>query len=56
FDPILSRLIANPLNNVHLRWSDTTTPETRRQRPDAVISKINQLSFGSSFCFGEAKV
>ncbi|KAF7720547.1 hypothetical protein EC973_007593 [Apophysomyces ossiformis] len=22
FDPILSRLIANPINNVHLRWSD----------------------------------
>ncbi|KAG0187095.1 hypothetical protein DFQ28_006859, partial [Apophysomyces sp. BC1034] len=47
FDPLLSRLIANPLNNVHLRWSDIMAPETARQRPDAVISKINQLSFGS---------
>jgi hypothetical protein len=31
-------------------------PETPRQRPDAVISKINQLSFGSSLGFGEAKI
>ncbi|KAG1033380.1 hypothetical protein G6F43_013581 [Rhizopus delemar] len=56
FDPILSRLIANPINNVHLRWSDIMAPETPRQRPDAVISKINQLSFGSSLGFGEAKI
>ncbi|KAG0166784.1 hypothetical protein DFQ30_006787, partial [Apophysomyces sp. BC1015] len=56
FDPLLSRLIANPLNNVHLRWSDIMAPETARQRPDAVISKINQLSFGSLHGFGESKI
>ncbi|KAG1048978.1 hypothetical protein G6F43_008669 [Rhizopus delemar] len=56
FDPILSRLLANPANNVHLRWSNTTTAETPRQRPDAVISKMRQLSFGPSLGFGEVKV
>ncbi|KAF1799050.1 hypothetical protein FB192DRAFT_1248942, partial [Mucor lusitanicus] len=56
FDPILSRLLANPANGVHLRWSDITTAETPRQRPDAVISKMKQLSFGPSLGFGEAKV
>ncbi|KAG1136893.1 hypothetical protein G6F37_012060 [Rhizopus arrhizus] len=56
FDPILSRLLANPASGVHLRWSDITVAETPRQRPDAVISKMRQLSFGPSLCFGEAKV
>ncbi|KAF1798469.1 hypothetical protein FB192DRAFT_1288450, partial [Mucor lusitanicus] len=54
FDPILSRLLANPANGVHLRWSDITIAETPRQRPDAVISKMKQLSFGPSLGFGEA--
>ncbi|KAG1144897.1 hypothetical protein G6F37_012230 [Rhizopus arrhizus] len=56
FDPILSRLLANPASGVHLRWSDITVAETPRQRPDAVISKMRQLSFGPSLGFGEAKV
>lgn len=56
FDPILSCLFANPSSNVHLRWPDITVAETPQQRPDAVISKMRQLSFGSSLGFGEAKV
>ncbi|ORX49518.1 hypothetical protein DM01DRAFT_1409488 [Hesseltinella vesiculosa] len=56
FDPIFSRIIANPLNKVHLRWSDTMAPETPKRRPDAIISQINQLAYGSSLGFGEAKI
>ncbi|ORX48774.1 hypothetical protein DM01DRAFT_262919, partial [Hesseltinella vesiculosa] len=56
FDPILSRLISDPVKDVHLRWSDIIAPKTPRQRPDAVISKVNQLSFGQSLGFGEARV
>ncbi|ORY94195.1 hypothetical protein BCR43DRAFT_532175 [Syncephalastrum racemosum] len=55
-DPVLSRLLANPADGVHLRWSDIIVPETPKQRPDAVISKMRQLSFGPSLGFGEAKV
>ncbi|EIE90692.1 hypothetical protein G6F46_005654 [Rhizopus delemar] len=56
FDPILASILANPDENVLLRWANVTCDATRDKRPDATISKLTQLVFGPSLGFGEAKV
>ncbi|KAG0175575.1 hypothetical protein DFQ30_005271 [Apophysomyces sp. BC1015] len=56
FDPILSALLSNPDRNVLLRWSNVTSDEAGKMRPDATISKILQCDFGSSLGFGEVKL
>ncbi|ORE01198.1 hypothetical protein BCV72DRAFT_339594 [Rhizopus microsporus var. microsporus] len=48
FDPILANILANPDENVLLRWANVTC--------DATISKLTQMTFGPSLGFGEAKV
>ncbi|KAI9322840.1 hypothetical protein BX666DRAFT_662816 [Dichotomocladium elegans] len=44
FDCILTCLTADPLKNISPCRSDTMALVTPRQRPDAVISKMNRLS------------
>jgi hypothetical protein len=56
FDPILANILANPDENVLLRWANVTCDATEDKRPDATISKLTQMSFGPSLGFGEAKV
>ncbi|CEG63106.1 hypothetical protein RMATCC62417_00309 [Rhizopus microsporus] len=56
FDPILANILANPEENVLLRWANVTCDATGDKRPDATISKLTQMSFGPSLGFGEAKV
>ncbi|CEI97291.1 hypothetical protein RMCBS344292_11427 [Rhizopus microsporus] len=56
FDPILANILANPEENVLLRWANVTCDATGDKRPDATISKLTQVSFGPSLGFGEAKV
>lgn len=55
FDPLLSCLISDPDRLIHLRWTNAIPTEKGKARPDAVISEKQQLSFGSSIGFGEAK-
>lgn len=56
FDPILTSLLSGPNRNVLLRWTNISSDETEDLRPDATISKIEQLDFGASLGFGEAKI
>ncbi|KAI9332753.1 hypothetical protein BD770DRAFT_449237 [Pilaira anomala] len=45
FDPLLSCLICDPEKLVHLRWTNATPNEGGKLRPDAVISKRQQLEY-----------
>ncbi|KAG1469183.1 hypothetical protein G6F56_003400 [Rhizopus delemar] len=56
FDPLLSCLICDPEKLVHLRWTNATPSEGGKLRPDAVISKRQQLEYEGSIGYGEAKV
>ncbi|KAI8973346.1 hypothetical protein BDF20DRAFT_1002337 [Mycotypha africana] len=56
FDPLLSCLICDPEKLVHLRWTNATPSEGGKLRPDAVISKRQQLEYEGSVGYGEAKV
>ncbi|ORE21986.1 hypothetical protein BCV71DRAFT_272345, partial [Rhizopus microsporus] len=56
FDPILVNILVNLDENVLLRWANVTCDATGDKRPDATISKLTQMSFGSSLGFGEAKL
>ncbi|RGB24887.1 hypothetical protein C1646_632597, partial [Rhizophagus diaphanus] len=56
-DPILCTLFMDPDRGVFLRWqSKSRKKKGRAKQPDATISEINQLSWGSSRGHGEAKV
>jgi hypothetical protein len=52
----LDNILTNPDENVLLRWANVTCDATKDKRPDATISKLTQMAFGSSVGFGEAKV
>ncbi|KAG9298147.1 hypothetical protein G9A89_002584 [Geosiphon pyriformis] len=61
-DPVLSPIFGDPDRGVFLRWSNKEAPESknrkstgRAKQPDAIISDINQLSWGSSRGHGEVK-
>lgn len=41
---------------MHLRWTNATPSEGGKLRPDAVISKRQQLEYEGSIGYGEAKV
>ncbi|CAO3595732.1 unnamed protein product [Absidia cylindrospora] len=57
FNPLLSFLISDPDQFIHMRWTNTIPNEKNgKSRPDAVVSEKLQLSFGGSIGFGEAKV
>ncbi|KAG0176913.1 hypothetical protein DFQ28_006716 [Apophysomyces sp. BC1034] len=57
FNPLLSFLISDPDQFIHLRWTNTIPNEKNgKTRPDAVVSEKLQLSFGANIGFGEAKV
>ncbi|CAO3609516.1 unnamed protein product [Mucor hiemalis] len=56
FDPLPSCLICDPEKLVHLRWTNATPSEGGKLRPDAVISKRQQLEYEGSVGYGEAKV
>ncbi|KAG1335627.1 hypothetical protein G6F62_006576 [Rhizopus arrhizus] len=56
FDLLLSCLICDPEKLVHLRWINATPSEGGKLRPDAVISKRQQLGYEGSIGYGEAKV
>ncbi|KAG1168326.1 hypothetical protein G6F70_002080 [Rhizopus microsporus] len=55
FDPLLSCLISDPDRLIHLRWTNAIPMEKGKNRPDAVISEKQQMSFGNSVGYGEAK-
>ncbi|KAI8642928.1 hypothetical protein BD408DRAFT_365863 [Parasitella parasitica] len=55
FDPLLSCIISDPDRLIHLRWTNSTPMEKGKSRPDAVISEKQQMSFGNSVGYGEAK-
>ncbi|KAG2196284.1 hypothetical protein INT47_012506, partial [Mucor saturninus] len=54
FDPLLSCLISDPEKLVHLRWTNATPSEGEKLRPDAVVSKRQQLEYEGSIGYGEA--
>ncbi|KAG1136978.1 hypothetical protein G6F37_012560 [Rhizopus arrhizus] len=56
FHPILSSILSNPDKQVLLRWTNIETDSSAKKRPDATITKLNQLVFGHSLGFGEAKI
>ncbi|CAG8515579.1 10438_t:CDS:2 [Paraglomus occultum] len=60
---MLSPIFADPDHDVFLQWSNKEAPESkarkltgRAKQPDAIISNVDQLSWGSSRGHGEAKV
>ncbi|RIB03195.1 hypothetical protein C2G38_1929899, partial [Gigaspora rosea] len=62
-DTILSPLFADPDRGIFLRWSNKEAVESkarkpvgRAKQPDAIINKIDQLSWSLSKGHGEAKV
>ncbi|KAI7851209.1 hypothetical protein BDC45DRAFT_516710 [Circinella umbellata] len=61
FDPILSPILSDPEKQIILRWSNVIPPEGSvssivQVRPDALVCKIDQLSWGRSLGFGEVKL
>ncbi|KAG1018445.1 hypothetical protein G6F26_010948 [Rhizopus arrhizus] len=56
FDLLLSCLICDPEKLVHLRWTNATPSEGGKLRPDAVISKRQQLEYEGNIGYGGAKV
>ncbi|KAG1373854.1 hypothetical protein G6F61_009828 [Rhizopus arrhizus] len=55
FDPILSSIISDPEKNTLLRWSNKKPEENKGMRPDATITKIQQLKYGYNLGHGEVK-
>ncbi|KAG2211917.1 hypothetical protein INT47_004604 [Mucor saturninus] len=55
FDPILSAIISDPEKNTLLRWSNKKPEENKDMRPDATITKIQQLKYGYNLGHGEVK-
>ncbi|KAG2233534.1 hypothetical protein INT48_007136 [Thamnidium elegans] len=45
----------DPDRLIHLRWTNAIPMEKGKNRPDAVISEKQQMSFGNSVGYGEAK-
>ncbi|KAL0080214.1 hypothetical protein F4703DRAFT_1777642 [Phycomyces blakesleeanus] len=56
FDPLLSCLICDPEKLVHLRWTNAIPSEGGKLRPDAIISKRQQLEYEGSIGYGEVKI
>ncbi|KAL0087515.1 hypothetical protein J3Q64DRAFT_1738072 [Phycomyces blakesleeanus] len=56
FDPLLSCLICDPEKLVHLRWTNAIPSEGGKLRPDAIISKRQQLEYEGSIGHGEVKI
>ncbi|KAI8330666.1 hypothetical protein EDC96DRAFT_528088 [Choanephora cucurbitarum] len=55
FDPFLSAIISDNERNTLLRWLNKQA-EDDLLRPDASLTTINQLQFGSNLGFGEVKI
>lgn len=53
---MLSSLICDPEKLVHLRWTNAIPDEGGKDRPDAIISKREQLEYEGSVGHGEAKI
>ena len=53
YHPVLSSILSNPDKKVLLRWPNTESDSSRKKKPDAIISKLNQLAYGLGF--GEVK-
>ena len=56
FHPILSCILSSPEKRVLLRWTNIESDASGDKRPDATLTKLNQLAYGPSMGFGEAKV
>lgn len=56
FDPLLLLLIADPSKLILLRWINQAAAELASVHPDAVISERDQMTFGRSYGYEEAKV
>ncbi|KAL0083092.1 hypothetical protein F4703DRAFT_1794672 [Phycomyces blakesleeanus] len=61
FDPILTTLFSDPDRNIFLRWTNVVpeegcVSEIIRAQTDAMICEIEQLSWGCTIGYGEAKI
>lgn len=54
--PVLSRILSSPEKLVLLRWTIIESDASGNKRPDAILTKLTQLSNGPSLGFGEARV
>ncbi|OAD74634.1 hypothetical protein PHYBLDRAFT_180889 [Phycomyces blakesleeanus NRRL 1555(-)] len=61
FDPILTTLFSDPDRDIFLRWTNVVpeegcVSEIIRAQTDAMICEIEQLSWGCTIGYGEAKI
>ncbi|KAG2228730.1 hypothetical protein INT48_001164 [Thamnidium elegans] len=52
---LFSSIISDPEKNTLLRWSNKKPEENKDMRPDATITKIQQLKYGYNLGHGEVK-
>lgn len=54
--PILSCILSSPETRVLLRSTSIGSDSSGDKRPDAILTKLTQLSYGPNLGFGEVKV
>ncbi|KAI9310327.1 hypothetical protein BX666DRAFT_2009580 [Dichotomocladium elegans] len=55
-DPVLDSLLSSPEERVHLRWTNLKCNDDDAERPDGIISVMNQSRWGRNYGHGEVKV